>query len=486
MKFHRSYAALEKQNRELRDDRDTLLTQLDAARKHIAALEKRLGRSGPSSTKPLLHGSVPPKVRKAVPRRTKGWFFDTTPFPSPSSTDYTKLVYDDGKLVDTNQRNAGYMKHTEASANKTVRPITALQIGVMYTTRLREEQRFRSEDAEPEPEPSSACSQDEDEDENEDEAQEKKQDTTPSLATRTRLNDPQDGLFYGNLATGSQVVQLPFALQMSLLQEGYDLTRQGTFDYIRKKWPREQLQHFPEHWLQIRFGRQELEDARFGRNTSDPAKLRIVYAMDGVISLRNILCHPSYVRDLQQLDALLRSAQELLVKVEDEERALKVRGLRDRVQEEAREIVKEIERREGLKMLPGDQQSPWPIHVQLMFESIDRVVFKDTWAPEAILRAAKEWLKKGYRVGEDEPDFQARVEAAQAWKRSMDDGLSERKSESDGESTGTTETAASWPIDNTTAAGEDLEDLATADEDDGWSGGKAPQSWAAESSQTGW
>ncbi|KAF7186491.1 hypothetical protein HII31_12193 [Pseudocercospora fuligena] len=491
MKFHKSYAVLEEQNRGLRQERDALLTQLDAAHEAIAALQKRLGRP---STK-TQHRSVKnvAKLHKAVPLPpAQRWgVLDTTPFSSPSLTDYTKLVYRDGKLIDTECRNAGYMKHTEASAKKTTDPWTALNAGVMYTTKLRESQLNPSESVESEPGPESEESQlslptpdipyDEEEDQN---------DTERTLSLLTRLNNPQDDAFFSDPATGASIIQLPFSLQMSLLERAYDLVRQGTFLYIKTHWPKSQLRYFPEHWKQIRFGFTELEDSGFsrGRTSSDRNKDRIADAMFSIIPLRNILCHPSYVQDLKCLDSLLKSAQGLLVLLDDERRALEVRGLRERIQEEAREILSEIERREGFKTLPGDEE-PWPIHIQLMFEHVLQDLQKERMAPEVIVRAAREWRSRGYRVGEDEAGFQERVEEARERMRlvevvkGVDSGTS---SESGSESSITSGTDTAWSSDSTTAVEQDLDKLAASDAGDGWSNCKAIQSRAPESWQTGW
>lgn len=77
-------------------------------------------------------------------------------------------------------------------------------------------------------------------------------------------------------------------------------------------------------------------------------------ALFGVTELRNAVCHfgGRYWNSVARYDRLLADSQTLLVRLQDERRALKIRRLRDELREQAEKSLAEVEALGNLVALP--------------------------------------------------------------------------------------------------------------------------------------
>lgn len=95
-------------------------------------------------------------------------------------------------------------------------------------------------------------------------------------------------------------------------------------------------------------------------------------ALFGVTELRNAVCHfgGRYWNSVARYDRLLADSQTLLVRLQDERRALKIRRLRDELREEAEKSLTEVEALGHLAVLPYPLPAR-PYHHKWLLESMD-------------------------------------------------------------------------------------------------------------------
>lgn len=95
-------------------------------------------------------------------------------------------------------------------------------------------------------------------------------------------------------------------------------------------------------------------------------------ALFGIVNLRNALCHfgRRYWDELRVYDDLLAKSQNLLVRLQDEKRAFKVRKLRDELRVEADKALQEVEALGYLAVLPYSLP-PKPYHHGQLFRELE-------------------------------------------------------------------------------------------------------------------
>lgn len=333
------------------------------------------------------------------------------------------IVYVDGRIVEKETvENTGYLKHTESSAAKTGKDTEALQEGVTFSTKRRENNAdFEPEQEEPldwlncteryndQPKPFDIDDAKLTLDEN--------NDPIEILENETRLRDTD---FY---ATQPGNARVPFDVQIRSLKKAHAIAQDSLFNATRQRWPEAWRAYYINGPRTVRFGLTEIESTIGnwgGRRSNDglpttPPK-DIVGAIERVTYLRNAIAHPS-VHSTSGIDGLMQDAQRLACALEDESRARRIRRLRDDLQKVAEKSFEEIVAYELLSYLP--ERRPWALHHQSFFLSIisdkhigeDRLI--ETYGAAAV-RAAMFWDLRCEKPGQDGAQYLASVERQKA------------------------------------------------------------------------
>ncbi|KAI8625594.1 hypothetical protein F5Y19DRAFT_479518 [Xylariaceae sp. FL1651] len=188
-----------------------------------------------------------------------------------------------------------------------------------------------------------------------------------SLADSSRLNDYLDF---------KQKVLINSKIGIGLLRQTSELVQGAIFDVAQKEWPRSQNLHFQDGAHLVRLGRDELMQW-IGEYPSQELAVNgysastIYHTLLDVVPLRNAISHPNghELRDAAHLDWLLRLGQDVTVKLGDNNRALKVREIRDVLLSEATSSMKDITDLYYLAVLPFHELVEYQTHHIKMFKN---------------------------------------------------------------------------------------------------------------------
>lgn len=207
---------------------------------------------------------------------------------------------------------------------------------------------------------------------------------------------------------------IPFEVQMAIKLACESLVKLAIWLALRKDHPQHQQRFFPEGPEQIRFGYADMSSDGFGSSGSPDECLELCSkprkeawnALERMVDFRNSIAHCHY-NTAAQLSNNMALAQDVVCAFGNEEIALKIREMRDAVDERAKASGAEIVRIHG-EILAGKDMK-YPIHFQNFFMRCWNIT-KDT--PGVIEEAAKLWRSKNNAVGKDD-DFFKRLEEAE-------------------------------------------------------------------------
>ncbi|TKA75501.1 hypothetical protein B0A55_04655 [Friedmanniomyces simplex] len=232
------------------------------------------------------------------------------------------------------------------------------------------------------------------------------------LSSRSRLDDED---FYSKCRTcgsPSRWTNPPYEVQVRLLQSAHRIAQETLWHAIRRHFPKWHNRHYPEHPLEINFGREDLrvvfDSLRvYAGRTSNRREFwegAMQKAVD-TVPLRNAMSHMKRLPPAQ-IDLLMKPVQELAIALDDEPRTNELRALRDELQGILRNLLAEIEDLETQATLPDS--SPWAIHHQYTFRwacstrRISAEVEDGTYLeiPASVRRAAEHWQQRSDGIGE--------------------------------------------------------------------------------------
>ncbi|KAF2165897.1 hypothetical protein M409DRAFT_23629 [Zasmidium cellare ATCC 36951] len=343
----------------------------------------------------------------------------STKHPANSATVHgIRYYYVDGCIAEQERsgRNTGYLKHTRSSARKASHPERALDDGITYTTRLREDME-RWDSSTPEPEDNDSNWGRVDDEPEYLRLEDGSLDEVASLKKTTRLNDED---FY---KTQQGQVGIRFDHQMHSLREAFELAQDALFDAARERWPETWRRFFIAGPRSIRFGRDELYGtilgeggSRFVHGVHISPGYEVASSLLEVVYLRNAVAHPGPKKTCD-IDKLMAHAQRLACALQDKTRARKIRQCRDDLQEKAKASFEEIVAYEPWSRLP--EQGPWQPHHQGFFTRVNARHGKteeeivETYGAAA-MRAAAAWDLLCQDVGQDDPVYLASIEKQDA------------------------------------------------------------------------
>lgn len=222
------------------------------------------------------------------------------------------------------------------------------------------------------------------------------------------------------------------SLQYTIMQRGLDIAKQTVWFFLEHNHPGKCRAAFPGGWVDVRFGRTELnrsigdENAIYspdwrGRRTWSYRQNQpeLVHAsIYDLIRFRNAICHYSTGScvGLLTVDEWLKDVQKLAIQLYDEKRALAVRELRDELRQAVADATADIEALEPLNMLPFAGYR-WEASHEAMFELVHDFLDKASTVdgdecpvevPAAVIRAARCWTRGDHR--RDPVDIAAEVE----------------------------------------------------------------------------
>ncbi|KAI0435718.1 hypothetical protein F4803DRAFT_557710 [Xylaria telfairii] len=211
-----------------------------------------------------------------------------------------------------------------------------------------------------------------------------------SLAKMSRLDERLD--------FGSDVVFIDVRTGLDYLREAAEITQFAIFE-AGSCMPEWNVSQFAEDPNAVRLGRDEMKvwmGSTFPGSTRchNGYKCNDIYnALLDIVPMRNTICHPCgyALGDAVRLDKLLYRAQRFSVMVGDENRTLKIRGLRDKLRTVAETSLQEVKSLRHLVLQPYYEMDP-KIHHKKMF---DRALLDERnnnyWGCEEVLAVAHEW-----------------------------------------------------------------------------------------------
>ncbi|KAK3377576.1 hypothetical protein B0H63DRAFT_547063 [Podospora didyma] len=216
----------------------------------------------------------------------------------------------------------------------------------------------------------------------------------PLVAT-TRLNDTAWFAVGSETRIPSAIACINGEFGMNLLARGLRLAQESFYHAAYARWPGLWRSTFPDGPSMIRCGTSEMRDnlAWFNRDEGEafrddhfenvirPALLRLN-------NIRNRIAHPGAMPDVAHYDTLLRDAQIAAIALDNEERALKVRTLRDELRAEAERVYAEVEQ---MAKAGSDGQRPeWKSHHERMFDKV--VDMRPDQVPDWLRVVAEAWM----------------------------------------------------------------------------------------------
>ncbi|KAK4494487.1 hypothetical protein PRZ48_014785 [Zasmidium cellare] len=208
-----------------------------------------------------------------------------------------------------------------------------------------------------------------------------------SLAQKSGLHDKS---FFPSTAGR---IHIRFSTQLKLLKRAHRITQNALWHALRDRW----------------LVGQKSIGLSIGHHLSD----EVQNAVYNVVDLRNAIVHLE-IHSSCDLDRLMRLAQSLVCRLGDEDRAMEIRGLRDKLRQKSTACYEAIIAYAGLSHLPEAQSEP--VHHQSLYAEIKWELMRKkesdvvTWYGSEVVEAAKEWIAKEMRIGEDDPDDCEEVE----------------------------------------------------------------------------
>ncbi|KAI1074745.1 hypothetical protein F5B20DRAFT_595795 [Whalleya microplaca] len=192
-----------------------------------------------------------------------------------------------------------------------------------------------------------------------------------SLAIRSRLDD---SLVYH----ADKNTLICSSSGFRFLKEAYKTIQRVVFETAKASWPDVWKSHYEGGPHLVRLGRDELHRCigecgnypKLAINGYSTADIR--YALLDVVDLRNSVCHPeqSSLQHPNSIDRLLRSAQDIPVKLGNEAGSMTIRVLRDNLRDEVAKSLQDIKDYHMLAVLPGATRMglEWEPHHRVMFQ----------------------------------------------------------------------------------------------------------------------
>ncbi|KAI0401995.1 hypothetical protein F4802DRAFT_600521 [Xylaria palmicola] len=207
------------------------------------------------------------------------------------------------------------------------------------------------------------------------------QPSEPSLEEKTRLNDWLD---FGE----EIIVRIRSRAGLDFLLRAADITRNAIFDVGRSGVMGWRDSYFYDGPHVVLLGRDEMnrwtDPLDTSRETFNGYKAYEIHdALLNVVHLRNAISHPhsSELGHPETLDRLLQWAQDAVIKLGDEKRALEIRGIRDDLVAEAKTSLRDI-------------QDLYHLAAQPFCEAIEV-----EWHHERMLLLAQTHYQRGYTKG---------------------------------------------------------------------------------------
>ncbi|KAI0478321.1 hypothetical protein F4859DRAFT_521169 [Xylaria cf. heliscus] len=213
---------------------------------------------------------------------------------------------------------------------------------------------------------------------------------------------PEDGLIRTSrldekLSLGHDLVYIDIKTGLDYLREAAEITQHAIFDVksCMPEWDTSMFQGDPNL---VRLGRDEMinwmgyefiESRRFHNGYRCE---EISYDLLDVVLLRNTICHPrgSELGDPKNLDRLLKYAQRVSVVLGDEQKALKIRYIRDTLRAEVDNCLQEIKDLKYLACQPYYGVTHKRHHLK-MFKTILEYYNDDYKGCKDVLAVAQAW-----------------------------------------------------------------------------------------------
>lgn len=219
-----------------------------------------------------------------------------------------------------------------------------------------------------------------------------------AMAERTRLQND-----YLPCKSLPSVLYVPGEVSYKLLGEGLELARHGFYEFCRQRVAGLSLGAYYDGPYSVRFGYSEMEgnDVEHFIPKDTLSNQRIRWALEDLPFVRNTFCHFCCCADsvFFELNCNLGRIQELLLAPGDEERAMRARGLRDRLRQAADPCMAEMETMEQISSLPLHAGLDWAPHHERSFDIMRRR--RDTPVSLAIQQAIETWSERRCTLGKD-------------------------------------------------------------------------------------
>lgn len=174
--------------------------------------------------------------------------------------------------------------------------------------------------------------------------------------------------------TPASYCYVPMDTQLDLMSRALRIAKEALWHAMRDHWPDECYKLWFESAEEVLFGNDDIGrtfDSIKGHLSF--AKTRCVPDFDArlVVELRNAVCHPKH-RETYFVDVEIRRAQELVLEIQDEPRALAVRKIREELQAEAKKTLRQIEEHAN-DTAKAIRAFNWPRHIERFFMDLTKL-----------------------------------------------------------------------------------------------------------------
>ncbi|KAK3377564.1 hypothetical protein B0H63DRAFT_524852 [Podospora didyma] len=176
---------------------------------------------------------------------------------------------------------------------------------------------------------------------------------------------------------------------MNMLRRAHSIARESFWHAAKVRWPKMWEAHFKDGPGLVKTGYSELE---LYTGTWSWAR-EIKRELEAFSQLRNCVCHPRALDRPRQYEIYLTIAHRLVVKLDDERRAMKIRKLRDTLRREAERTLDDLRARAHLAETPLSGSVEWKIQHERLLSSICSQTDTSNYHPD-VVRAAKKWASR--------------------------------------------------------------------------------------------
>ncbi|KAI0547164.1 hypothetical protein F4679DRAFT_586722 [Xylaria curta] len=211
------------------------------------------------------------------------------------------------------------------------------------------------------------------------------------LAQRSRFDD--------HLYLGDEVVYIDTTSGLKYLREAFEIIQQAIWD-VKSCMPEWRGWMLGDNPNLVRLGRDEMTSwigsFEYSKRFHNGYPCWSIYNyLLNLPPLRNTICHPRgrELRDPKNLDGLLKNAQWVSVVLGDEDRAQKIRGIRDALRTEVDMCVQEIKDIHDLSSLPYYEAEHKTHHLK-MFKKILELLEDERYnGCKGVLAIAQAWQR---------------------------------------------------------------------------------------------